>query len=62
MLPTLRSVSFQEVKTFWREARWFAAEYDDHLVKRDGKWLLTQIKFDGKYFATHADGWADQTG
>ena len=45
-----------------KEARWFAAEYDDHLVKRDGKWLFTHIKIDGKFFATHADGWADQTG
>ena len=32
------------------------------LVKRDGKWLFTHIKIDGKFFATHADGWADQTG
>ena len=46
-----------------KEARWFAAEIDDHLdVKRDGKWLFTHIKIDGKFFATHADGWADQTG
>ena len=37
-----------------KEARWFAAEYDDHLVKRDGKWLFTHIKIDEKFFATHA--------
>ena len=38
-----------------------AAEYDDDLV-RDGKWLFTHIKVDGKFLAAHADGWAEQTG
>ena len=45
-----------------KQARWFAAEYDDDLVKRDGKWLFTHIKVDGKFLAAHADGWAEQTG
>ena len=45
-----------------KEARWFAAEYDDHLVKRDGRWLFSHIKVEGKFFAPQASGWADQTG
>ena len=45
-----------------KEARWFAAEYDDYLVKRDGKWLFSHIKVEGKFLAAHGEGWADQTG
>ena len=45
-----------------KEARWFAAEYDDDLVKRDGKWLFTRIKVEGRFLASHEEGWADQTG
>jgi hypothetical protein len=45
-----------------KEARWFAAEYDDHLVKRDGKWLFTHITVQGRFLATHGEGWAEQTG
>ena len=36
-----------------KEARWFAAEYDDYLVKRDGKWLFTRIEVEGKFLAAH---------
>ena len=43
-------------------ARWFAGEYDDYLVRRDGKWLFTHIKVDGKFLASPVEGWADQTG
>ena len=45
-----------------KEARWFAGEYDDDLVKRDGTWLFTRIKVDGKFLASHGEGWAGQTG
>lgn len=42
-----------------KEARWFAATYDDDLVRRDGRWLFKHIKIDGKFFVPHAKGWAD---
>ena len=45
-----------------KKARWFAAEYDDDLVKRDGEWLFTHIKVTGHFMAEHAEGWAGQTG
>ena len=45
-----------------KRARWFAAEYDDDLVKRDGEWLFTHIKVTGQFMAEHSEGWAAQTG
>ena len=45
-----------------KEGRWFAAEYDDYLVKQDGRWLFNHIKVQGKFLASHGEGWASQTG
>ena len=45
-----------------KQARWFAAEYDDDLVKRDGQWLFSHIKVEGKFMADFGVGWANQTG
>jgi len=45
-----------------KEGRWFAAEYDDYLIKKNGCWLFNHIKVEGKFLASHEEGWADQTG
>ena len=45
-----------------KEGRWFAAEYDDYLVKQNGSWLFKHIKVEGKFLASHDEGWANQTG
>ena len=41
------------------QAVWLAAQYDDHLVFKDDKWLFRNVKLKSRFYTTHAAGWAD---
>mgnify|MGYP000173708980 CR=1 FL=1 len=43
------------------EARWLLSAYDEQYVRHNDTWLFKSMIVDSQFFATHADGWAQQT-